>query len=124
MQQMHPDDQRNYQGYEGSQAYERQHAGESYGPGGTMYDDEFMDSFAQRLSQRMAQGPAGKLRPTSRGASAGQRLALAIVSISLLAFLALVLFTSSVVSSVVALLVLGLLTVAFILINGVFNFVR
>jgi hypothetical protein len=122
MQQMHSDEQRNYQGYEGSQAYERQQAGESYGPG-AMYDDEFMDSFAQRLSQRMAQGPGGKIRPKSRGASAGQRLALAIVSISLLAFLALVLFTSSAVSSVVALIVLGLLTVAFILINGVFNFV-
>ena len=123
MQQMHSDEQRNYQGYEGGHAYERQQAGESYGPG-AMYDDEFMDSFAQRLSQRMAQGPAGKIRPTSRGASAGQRLALAIVSVSLLAFVTLVLLTSSSVSSVVALMVLGLLTVAFILINGVFNFVR
>src|SRR5437588_3092643 len=95
MQQMHSDEQRNYQGYEGSQAYERQRSGESYSPG-AMYDDEFVDGLAQRLSQRMAQGPVGKIQPPKgRGASAGQRLALAIVSISLLTFLALVLLTSS-----------------------------
>src|SRR6516225_4845291 len=94
MQQMHSDEQRNYQGYEGNQAYERQQTGEGYGPG-AMYDDEFMDSFAQRLSQRMTQGPAGKLRPASRGASAGQRLALAIVSVSILGFLGLIMLTTS-----------------------------
>lgn len=122
MQQMHSDEQRNYQGYEASQAYERQQAGESYGPG-AMYDDEFMDSFAQRLSQRMAQGPAGKIRPMRRGASAGQRLALAIVSVSVLGFLGLIVFTVSTAQSLAGLLVLGLLTLAIVLINIVFNVV-
>ncbi|GHO92256.1 hypothetical protein KSF_023040 [Reticulibacter mediterranei] len=121
MQQMHPEEQRHYQGYEGNQSYEQPHAGEPYGPS-AMYDDEFMDAFAQRLSQRMAQGPAGKIQPPNRhGASSGQRLALAIVSISLLAFITLILFTNSSISSLVALAVLGGMTVAFIIINGIFN---
>jgi hypothetical protein len=122
MQQMHPDEQRNYQGYEGAQAYERQRSGETYNTS-SMYDDEFVDGLAQRLSQRMAQGPAGKIQPTAsrHGASAGQRLALAIVSVSLLAFVALVLVGNSAVSSLVALIVLGLLSVMFIIINGIFN---
>ena len=52
-----------------------------------IYDDVFMDSFAQHLSQRMAQGPQGKIYPQGQRkdrASAGQRLALAIVSIGML----------------------------------------
>lgn len=122
MQQMHPDEQRHYQGYEGSQPHEHQPTNESYGPG-AMYDDEFMDTFAQRISQRMTQGPAGKIRPMHRGASAGQRLALAIVSVSVLGFLGLILFTTSAVGSLVGLFVLGMLTVAIILINIVFNVV-
>lgn len=122
MQQMHSDEQRHYQGYEGSQAQERQPTGESYGPG-AMYDDEFMDTFAQRLSQRMVQGPSGKIRPAHRGASAGQRLALAIVSVSILGFLGLVFFSTSALSSLVGLVVLGMLAVTIILINIVFNVV-
>jgi hypothetical protein len=121
MQQMHPEEQRHYQGYEGNQSYEQPHAGESYGPS-AMYDDEFMDAFAQRLSQRMAQGPTGKIQPPARlGASSGQRLALAIVSISLLAFITLILFTNSSISSLVALVVLGGMALTFIIINGIFN---
>ncbi len=122
MQQMHSDEQRHYQGYEGNLANERQPANESYGPG-AMYDDEFMDTFAQRLSQRMTQGPAGKIRPTHRGASAGQRLALAIVSVSVLGFLGLIILTVSTSQSLIGLLVSGLLTLAIILINIVFNVV-
>jgi hypothetical protein len=124
MQQMHPEEQRHYQGYEGNQSYEQPHAGEPYGPS-AMYDDEFIDAFAQRLSQRMAQGPVGKIQPPARhGASSGQRLALAIVSISLLAFITLILFTSTSISSLVALVVLGSLTVAFVIINAVFNVIK
>jgi len=122
MQQMHSDEQRHYQGYEGNLENERQPANESYGPG-AMYDDEFMDTFAQRLSQRMTQGPAGKIRPTHRGASAGQRLALAIVSVSVLGFLGLIILTVSTSQSLIGLLVSGLLTLAIILINIVFNVV-
>jgi hypothetical protein len=121
MQQMHPEEQRHYQGYEGNQSYEQPHTGEPYGPG-AMYDDEYMDAFAQRLSQRMAQGPAGKIQPpNSHRVSSGQRLALAIVSISLLAFITLIMFTSTSASSLVALFVLGGLAVTFIIINGIFN---
>lgn len=124
MQQMHPEGQHSYQGYEGSRADERQHSGTGYGPD-ALYDDEFMDAFAQRLSQRMAQGPAGKIQPPKgHGASAGQRLALAIVSVSLLAFVMIILLTSSAVSSIVALLALGVLTVAFTIINAVFNVIK
>ncbi len=124
MQQMHPEEQRHYQGYEGNQSYEQPHAGETFSSG-SMYDDEFMDAFAQRLSQRMAQGPAGKIQPPARhGASSGQRLALAIVSISLLAFITLILFTSSSIGSLVALAVLGGLTLAFIIINAIFNVMK
>ena len=36
-------------------------------PQNPMYDDTFVDSFAQRLSQRMAQGPAGKLQSSAKG---------------------------------------------------------
>jgi hypothetical protein len=124
MQQMHPEEQRNYQGYEGNQAYEQQRSGTGYGPD-ALYDDEFVDAFAQRLSQRMAQGPAGKIQPPKgRGASAGQRLALAIVSVSVLGFLGLILFTVPVAQSLVGLLVLGLVTLAMILINIVFNVIN
>lgn len=87
-------EQQNYGGYTGSPQYDgppqpQQYAippqGQSVPP--PMYDDSFMDSFAQRLSQHMAQGPQGKIYPQGNRkdrATAGQRLALAIVSVVML----------------------------------------
>ena len=86
-------EQQNYGAYTGSPQYDGPPQPQHYDvpPQGQnvppMYDDAFMDSFAQRLSQRMGQGPQGKIYPQGQRrdrASAGQRLALAIVSIVML----------------------------------------
>ncbi len=71
-----------YGRYEG-QGYTQQRP--PYGPQSGPDDEDFVDSLAQRLSQHMAQGPAGKLQSGARQRiSSGQRLALAIVSIVML----------------------------------------
>src|ERR1700737_4989325 len=82
-----------YGAYEGNQSYAPPPPQYSQGPQSSAYDDEYVDSLAQRLSQRMAQGPQGKIRPMGTGdkVSAGMRLALAIVSISILVPLAAIL---------------------------------
>jgi hypothetical protein len=94
-----------------------------YGPGpqGSAYDDEFVDSLAQRLSQRMAQGPQGKIQPGVRGdhVSAGMRLALAIVSIVVLIPLAAILMGA--VSGITGLISFGAVCMAIFLINAVFS---
>ncbi len=74
----------NYGAYTGSPQYDGPPQGQNVPP---IYDDAFMDAFAQRLSQRMAQEPQGKIYPQGQRkdrASAGQRLALAIVSVVML----------------------------------------
>ncbi|GCE17894.1 hypothetical protein [Dictyobacter kobayashii] len=86
-----------YQGYEGTATagrdvppYEREQA--AYGqPVGTnkFEDDNFVEAVAQRLGQRLTQNQdfSGKLhqpRSSRPRASAGQRLALAIVSLGVL----------------------------------------
>ena len=82
-----------YGGYSGNSGYQQQQQygtspqGPAVPPAGGMYDDAFIDAFSQRVSQRMAQGPQGKLSFSSQGstrATAGQKLALAIVSIAML----------------------------------------
>lgn len=98
-------------------------------PAGNMYDDSFMDAFAQRLSQRMAQGPSGKVYSSQRfrvkeRASAGQRLALAIVSVVMMVPL------SGIVVGIIAashlwlvgLLALGAICLTLIIINAIFNY--
>lgn len=82
-------EQQQYGGYTGSPQYDGPPVQQQYStpPQGQnvpppMYDDAFMDVFAQRLSQRMPQGPQGKIYPQTtqkERPSAGQRLALAIV---------------------------------------------
>lgn len=97
-------------------------------PAGAMYDDSFMDAFAQRLSQRMAQGPGGKIhsslqfRPRER-ASAGQRLALAIVSVVMLVPLTGIVVGLVSVSQlwIVGLMALGAICLTLIIINAIFN---
>ena len=91
------------------------------GPQGNAYDDEYVDSLAQRLSQRMAQGPQGKIQPGVRGdrISAGMRLALAIVSIVVLIPLAAILMGA--VGGTPGLIAFGAVCLAIFLINAVFN---
>jgi hypothetical protein len=106
-----------YGRYEGNQTYAPP---PQYGAG-PQYDDEFVDGLAQRISQRMAQGPRGKIQPnTSReGPSAGQRLALAIVSIVLLIPLASILLAG--VGGITGLISFGAACFVIFLINAVFN---
>jgi len=111
----------NYAGYQGYQQY-----GEAISDGpsspGNMYDDAFIDAMAQRLSQRMVQGPAGKLKPEAKErVSPQQRLALAIVSVIMIAV-----FTTGIITSTGAvlggLIAVGLMCLAIFLINAVFNY--
>lgn len=122
-----------YGRYEGTQGVPPQHPGDNWHapeppPAGAMYDDSFMDAFAQRLSQRMAQGPGGKIyaSPQFRSkerASAGQRLALAIVSVVMLVPLTGIVFGIMSASQLwlVALLALGAICLTLIIINAIFN---
>ncbi|GLV57391.1 hypothetical protein KDH_42270 [Dictyobacter sp. S3.2.2.5] len=93
-----------YQGYEGTSTYRHdgppyEHEQATYGqPSGTnqFADDNFVEAVAQRLGQRLNQNQnfGGKIyQPgsTRSKASSGQRLALAIVSVSVLVPLAAIL---------------------------------
>jgi hypothetical protein len=118
-----------YRGYEGSQEYERrqQYSPPSYGEAarGGAYDDDFIDGLAQRLSQRMTQRSQGKVQPDSRrggkgGISAGQRLALAIVSVCvLIPITAIALSVGG--GGLASLLALGAVCLTLFLVNAVFN---
>jgi hypothetical protein len=111
-----------YGAYEGNQNYAPPPPPQyGQGPQSSAYDDEYVDSLAQRLSQRMAQGPQGKIRPTGtkERVSAGMRLALAIVSISILVPLAAILVAG--VNGSFGLIAFGAACLAIFLINAVFN---
>ena len=115
-----------YGSNEGYQGYQQQDYGnverDTDSPQGSMYDDTFVDSLAQRLSQRMAEGPAGKLPSSIKSkATAGQRLALAIVSVILVAFYTAIILTTSHLSSTANLIGIGIMGLVIFLINGVFN---
>jgi hypothetical protein len=109
-----------YGAYEGNQSYAPP---PQYNPGpqSSVYDDEYVDSLAQRLSQRMAQGPQGKIRSGGRGdrISAGMRLVLAIVSIVMLIPLAAILMGG--VGGILGLISFGAVCMAIFLINAVFS---
>ena len=95
-------------------------------PADAMYDDNFMDAFAQRLSQRMTQGPRGKLAPQGIGrdkASPAQKLALAIVSVVMLVPLSGICVALIAVSHlwIVGLIALGIIALTMVIINIVFN---
>ncbi len=94
-------------------------------PVSNMYDDDFVDAFAQRLSQRMAQGPRGKLYPQGMRrdkASPAQKLALAIVSVVMLVPLSGICIGLIGVSHLwfVGLAALGIICLTIFLINAVF----
>lgn len=111
-----------YGAYEGNQSYAPPPPPQySQGPQSSAYDDEYVDLLAQRISQRMAQGPRGKIRPTGTRdrVSAGMRLALAIVSVVMLIPLAAILMAG--VGGIAGLISFGAACVAIFLINAVFN---
>ncbi len=108
------------------QPYSGGSPGQSSSPqgGASAYDDDFIESLAQRLSQRMAQGPRGKVFPKSgRGASAGQRLALAIVSLVMLVPTTGILFGVAHDPGVLwaALIGLGAVCLTVMAVNAIFN---
>jgi hypothetical protein len=114
-----------YEGYRGNQSYAQSPYSnieqETAAPQGSMYDDEFIDSLAQRLSQRMAQGPAGKLQIPGKGkATAQQRMALAIVSVIMVAVFSVAILTSTS-ASLISLGAVFIMSLAIFLINAVFN---
>ena len=128
-------EQQNYGGYTGSPQYDGPPQAQQYDipPQGQsvpppMYDDAFMDSFAQRLSQRMAQGPQGKIYPQGNRkdrATAGQRLALAIVSVAMLVPIGGVI--TGIVGAAggawfVGIIAFGIAAMTIFLINAVFNY--
>ena len=125
-------EQQNYGAYSGSpqydgppqqQPYSTPPQGQSVPP--PMYDDAFMDDFAQRLSQRMAQGSQGKIYPRTKKkdqASAGQRLALAIVSLSLLVpILGVITGLVGAAGWFVGMAVFGVAALVILIVNIVFN---
>ncbi len=60
-------------------------AQDPYSPSQHTYDDDFVDTLAQRIAQRMTQGARDKVQPTAGStATPGMRLALAIVSVVML----------------------------------------
>ena len=122
-------EQQPYGSYTGSSQYDGPPQQYSQPPQGQstpppLYDDSFMDSLAQRLSQRMTQGPQGKVLPQSKvRVSAAQRLALAIVSVVMIVVLLSVatgiVGTSG--SGFIGLAAFGAGAVVILLINVVFN---
>lgn len=124
--------EQSYGGYQGNAGYQQQQQygtppqGQGVPPAGNMYDDAFIDAFSQRVAQRMTQGPQGKLHfPTQNNsrASAGQKLALAIVSIVLLVPLAGIMVGLVAVSHFwwIGLAGLGIICLTLFLINAVFD---
>ncbi len=124
-------EQQNYGAYTGSPQYDGppQHQHYDVPPQGQhvppVYDDAFMDAFAQRLSQRIAQGPQGKIYPQVQNksrASSGQRLALAVVSVLMLvASIGAVTGLASIAGLVIRSIVFGVAALVILLINVVFN---
>lgn len=123
MPQMDASEQQVYGRYEGTPEYQQPlHDEPPHFNPGNVYDDAYMDAFAQRLSQRMAQGPAGKISFEKKmRASAGQRLALAIVSVLAVIMMTAIVLTDSHFGGTGGLLALGGAYLCIFLINAVFN---
>ncbi len=125
-------EQQPYGAYSGSPQYDGPPQQQSYstppqGQGGPppMYNDAFIDDLAQRLSQRMTQGSQGKIYPQGRRkdhASAGQRLALAIVSLCLLVPIGgIVIGLASSAGWLVGMAAFGVAALVIIIVNVLFN---
>jgi hypothetical protein len=111
MQRMEPGEQAYRGGYEG---YEGERAGPTPQQ---MADDNFMEAIAQRVAHH-----TGKVQqPESKPASAGQRLALAIVSIALLPGIVAIATSNESPAGWFALPIIGIVTLGIFLINAAFN---
>ena len=113
-----PRDEREWQ----SPSYSESGASPQYGEGyraNTQYNDQLADAVAQRLRVEFRSG----LQP-SRGATSGQRLALAIVSLALLVPLLSIILSMSSFSAFFAIVAVGLVCLAIIIVNIVFNMVN
>lgn len=113
-----PRDEREWQ----SPSYLDSGSGPQYGEGyraSTQYNDQLADAVAQRLRVEFRSG----LQP-SRGASSGQRLALAIVSLALLVPLLSIILSMSILAGFFSLLAVGLVCAAIVIVNIVFNMVN
>lgn len=127
MQQMDPRETRTYEGYEGNQGYAPNPEYSSpyqQNPSNMAFDDDQLDGLAQRIAQHMSQtqGPSGKIQPgfsKSDKASAGQRIALAIVSLAILVPLSAILIAS--VGGLNGLLAFGGACLSIILVNAFVN---
>ena len=117
MPQMNSEEQPGYGHYEGSPSYTQQ---QQYGT----YDDNFVEALAQRIVQRVPQGSQGKIGVTHRNdtLNAGQRLALAIVSVVMLIPLAGVFMGT--VGGFTGFIGFGVACAVIFLINAIFNFSR
>ncbi len=123
-------EQQPYGAYAGNPQYDGPPQQQSYsipsqgqGTPPPIYDDASMDALAQHLSQRMAQGTQGKIYPQRKDrASAGQRLALAIVSIAMLVpILGVITGLASDTSWFVGAAAFGVAALVIIIVNVVFN---
>ncbi|MBE3559621.1 MAG: hypothetical protein IMW89_10395 [Ktedonobacteraceae bacterium] len=83
MSQMYEEPRASYGRYEGNQSYAQPQYEEPRQ--GVPVDDNLVEAIAQRVVQRIGQAPQGKLQaPQHQRPNAGQRLALAIVSLGVL----------------------------------------
>ncbi|HTI15046.1 MAG TPA: hypothetical protein VL461_10800 [Dictyobacter sp.] len=115
--------QMNYSGYGAQQRYEQQQSYEPYGRQQPEFDDNFVEAVADRIARRLQSGPSGKIggRSGDNGPSSGQRLALAIVSLALLVPISGAVFG---ILHAWGILAFGLVCLAIIAVNFIFNFRR
>ncbi|SRR5579875_3189071 len=118
MSQMQQNEEYGYGRYEGARQYDDHPPRQHYG--GTV-DDNFVEAVAQRVVQHMPIGVQGKLVASSNRVGAGQRLALAIVSIALLVPLAGIIF-GILHTDFMAAIVFGIVCAAVVLVNAIFNY--
>ncbi len=113
-----PRDEREWQ----SSSYDNRRSGSGYDAGygaSTQYNDQLAEAIAQKLRQEFRSG----MQP-ARGASPGQRLALAIVSLALLVPLVSIILSTSLFSGLFAIFALVLVCLAIIAVNVMFNLVN
>ena len=118
MSQMQQNEEYGYGQYEGARQYDDHPPQQQYG--GTV-DDNFVEAVAQRIVQRMPVGVQGKLSTTSNKLSAGQRLALAIVSLCLLVPIGVVCFALGL-PAFLGVVAFGIAAAAIVLVNAIFNY--
>lgn len=118
MSQMQQNEEYGYGRYEGARQYDDHPPQQQYG---RAVDDNFVEAVAQRIVQRMPIGAQGKLVTSSNKPGAGQRLALAIVSLALLVPIGAIIF-GSMRGDFLAAVVFGVACAAVVLVNGIFNY--